>query len=148
MKTSHTVFASLFVVAALSSFASSARADESETAPVAAAPEHWERRSTALVVAGVTSIAVGAPTTLVGGLATALCVGPFGGNLDPRASATQLHCYPTVGITAAGLGLVAAGVVSILYGSTRVPESESEPSTSYVPSVALGPRSGALTWHF
>jgi hypothetical protein len=145
MKTHRSFLLSLLVVSVLSLFAPQARADESEPSRVAAAPEQWERRSTALVVGGVASITMGVPTTLVGGLATAMCVGPWGGNFDPRVQSPQSHCYPTVGITSAGLGLVAAGVFGIVYGSQRVPVGE---TTSLVPSIAIGPRSGSLTWRF
>ncbi len=157
MKTTRSLLSCLLTALLLLAFAKNARADDAQPAqtsgaaevrppqsPVGAQP--WQRRSTPLVVGGVTGVVVGVPWTLLGGTVTALCLTTARGNLDPRAPADQGHCYSTVGFTLAGLGLVSGGIIGILYGSQRVPVTEER--SSLVPSVAIGPRSGSLTWQF
>jgi hypothetical protein len=97
-------------------------------------------RSVPLEVLGVGGIVVGLPTMLLGGIATALAAGPYdtGGNAAPGIAVGTL-------ITAAGGGMVAGGIWAIAHGSAPVPVAT---RASLVPSVALGPRSGSLTWRF
>ena len=51
-----------------------------------------------------------------------------------------------VGFTAGAVALVVGGIAGIHYGAERVPVEAEKPSL--LPRIALGPRSGSLTWRF
>ena len=106
-----------------------------------APPPRWKWRSPALVWAGIGGIVVGLPTMLLGGLTMALFSGPY----DEGANQT-VNLLVSGGITVAGGAFIGCGIAGIVHGSAPVPVADQ--GTSLFPSLAIGPRSGALTWRF
>jgi hypothetical protein len=106
------------------------------TAPPIDSTKRWKWRSPALVAVGTGGIVVGVPTMLLGGLVMALTAGPY--------SEGGIAVGGLIALT--GGSFVAGGIVAIVYGSA--PVAVQKKSTSVVPSLSLGSRSGSLTWHF
>lgn len=108
--------------------------------PLAPAPPRRTRwRSPALFAAGIGGIVIGLPTMAIGGLAMALSASSY------SEGGSQLGNLAFTGLIAAtGATFIGLGIAGIVYGSAPVPDAR----PSLVPSVGIGPRSGALTWRF